>query len=111
MRLVIRRLCVLFITLAFLVGMIGVAFAFGAEPCVLEHHAAGQGHADHHHDHETSKLTCISCLCCAVIPTLTGAPVVVAAPQQIAYVVYREELSVMAGRSVAPDPTPPRSVA
>jgi hypothetical protein len=102
---------VLLIALAFMGGTIGVAFAFGAEPCSPSLHAATPGHEGHHHQHDTNTLTCISCLCCAVIPTLTGAPVAIMAPRQVAYVVYRQELSVMAGRSVAPDPTPPRSIA
>lgn len=111
MRPIIRRLCMLVLALAFLAGTIGVAFAFGSEPCDAAIHAAQPGHEGHHHDHDTSKLSCISCLCCAVISTLPGAPVAAAAPQEITYVVYRDDISLMAGRSVAPDPTPPRSIA
>lgn len=111
MRSFIRRLCQLLVALAFLGGTIGVAFAFGAEPCTPHEHAAGHRHDGHHHDHDTSQLGCISCLCCAVVPTLTGTPSVIATPLQIAYVVYSDELAIMASRSVAPEPTPPRSIA
>lgn len=111
MRPLLRRLGIVAITLAFLGGTIGVAFAFGAEPCDAAFHAAPQGHEGHHHHHDTNVQPCLTCLCCAVVPTLPGAPITLSAPQQVAYVFYQRYLHVMTGRSVAPDLAPPKSIA
>ena len=107
----LRRLGIMVLAFAFLLGTAAIAFAFGAEPCL---HAAEAGH-DGHHPHEqhsdTSPFSCLTCLCCGVIPTLPGAPAALAAPQLLAFIRYHATIDTITGRSIVPDPSPPRPLA
>ena len=104
-----RRILSVFIAVAFLGGTIGVAFAFSGEAC---DHAAQTGTpGQHRHAADADAAACLACPCCAVVPTLPDAPAALRAPRQIAYFIKAEPLPRLTGRSVVPDPSPPRPIA
>ena len=103
----LRQLLVLIVAATFLNGTVGLAFA---EPCDdgLDMELPAQGG---HHHHDGDAPSCLVCPCCAVVPTLSDPPVAPMGPQPVAYVIYTEHSPVLIGRSVAPDPSPPRPIA
>jgi len=104
-----RVLCVL-TAVTFLGGTIGLEFAFADEPCENLAEANTPPRDKHHHDDGTDAA-CVACPCCAVVPTLPEAPAALSPTFHVEYIVYIAKLPRFAGRSVAPDPSPPRPIA
>jgi hypothetical protein len=113
MRDYVRRLLLIVCALA-LVGGSALGFAIApaqaAAPCAHEHNQ-GPGNASHHHDHGAPG--CLLCClgACAAIPDLPPRPVLSEAPVTVVAVIYWEFGTALAGRSIAPDPAPPKSIA
>ena len=116
-----RRLAILLVALAFIVGSVfGVAVphAAAAEPCTQRH-----GHADQHageHEHGTKsghhknsgQGACLQCCCvgiCASVPNVTGA--LTSEPVMMALIVYWDTARFGIGRSIKPEHGPPRPLA
>jgi len=97
-------------TLAFLAGA-PIAYAVAppavaGEPCPHEHeHTPGPAHPEHHHDH--GAAACLCCLACMGIPDLPPRQMA-AAVFTASTIVYWENGTLLAGRSIPPDPAPPR---
>ena len=107
MRESIRHLLLVLCALAFFSGTtIGFAshLAAAGEPCA-EHHVDGK--ADHHHDRSGSCLTC--CVgACVAIPDLPPHPLSSLTPLTATTVAYWGSGVIISGRSITPDPIPPR---
>jgi hypothetical protein len=117
MRVLAHRL-VLFVTiLAFAAGLplaLAGQPALAAEPCPHEHHQMMAGHEHQHpapekprHHHDMA-----GCLCCCMgigfaMPDLAGPAITV--PIATVLVVYPETTDALDGRSLRPDPAPPRT--
>lgn len=112
MRDLARCFLLLFCAVAFFTGATVALAAHGAsagEPC-LEHQAT-DGHAGHPHDgSEGNCLTCCVGLCVA-IPDLPPRFFAAATPLTAAKVAYWDSSSGIAGRTIPPDPIPPRRIA
>lgn len=113
-----RRLLLLMAALAFLAGAplaLAVPPVLAAEPCPHEHQAIG-GAAYHEHQHPQKQQhdhSAAGCLCCCIgacvgIPDLAHYSVTVA-PLATAAVVYGDTADRLAGRSIRPEPAPPRT--
>jgi hypothetical protein len=116
MHLLLRRLVVLLVALAFISG--GVAGAAtpvpaAAEPCPHEHggmprHTGDMpGSAQHQQDH--GSRACLQCCClgtCVSVPNLSTALII--APVIVTSVVYWDSSRTAAGRSFRPNRGPPR---
>lgn len=107
----LRRFLSLIIAVAFLGGTLFPAFAACSDDCIDALRAGGFGHHEQSHDQDENSSSCLSCPCCAVVPTLPSAPSIARLPRQIAYVVYTERAPQLTGRSILPDPSPPRTIA
>jgi hypothetical protein len=114
-----RRLILLLAVLALATG-VPVAFAVPpvlvAEPCPHQHQhgLAGAAHHQHneprqpqHHDHGAAGCLCCCIGACVAIPDLARAPVAVV-PYAALPVVYWDTGLCLTGRSIRPDPAPPR---
>ncbi len=119
MRLFLRRLIVLLVALAFIDGGVARAAALvppAAEPCSHEH-GDMPGHSGHMpastgHQQDRGSRACLQCCClgiCASVPSLPAALTV--APVVVASVVYWDTSRTATGRSIAPEPGPPRPLA
>jgi len=112
MRIGLRRVLGVLITLAFLSGTVGAAFASSFDACEHDRNAGGAAHHQKHaHDEDANSALCLLCPCCAIAPTLPAAPAIQRTPQSIAYIIYPAQSIPLTGRSVKPDPSPPRSIA
>ena len=107
----VRRLLFLLCALVlFGAATIGLA-AQGAsanEPCG-EHHS-DVGNATHHHNDKGNCLTCCVGVCIA-IPGLPPRPPMTLAPIAVAKIAYWHRGAAIAGRTIPPDPIPPRPAA
>ena len=121
MQLLWRRLIVLLVAFAFIAGGVAGAAApnaIAAEPCT-ESHGHADHQADHHqhgktsdHDKDSRQGACISCCCigvCASLPDVTGA--LTSEPVTMSRVVYWDTARFGIGRSITPEPGPPRPLA
>jgi hypothetical protein len=113
MRDLARRLLFLVCALAFFSGAtIGLAMhgASAGEPC-SEHHDAGDhddtGTAPHHHDGKGNCLTCCMGVCVAV-PDLPPRLSMTLAPMSVGRIAYWDRSEAISGRTIPPDPIPPR---
>jgi hypothetical protein len=111
MRDLARRFLFLLCAVAFFTGAtVGLAVhgASAGEPCL--EHQANDGHAGHHHD--GNKGNCLTCCMgvCVAIPDLPPRFSAVA-PLTVAKVAYWDRGSGIAGRTIPPDPIPPRRIA
>jgi len=99
-------------TLAFLAGA-PIAYAVAppavaGEPCPHEHeHMPGPAHPKHHHDHGAAACLCCCLEACMGIPDLPPRQMA-AAVFTASTIVYWENGTLLAGRSIPPDPAPPR---
>jgi hypothetical protein len=111
MRDLARRFLFMFCAVAFFTGAtVGLAVhgASAGEPCL--EHQANDGHAGHHHDGKGNCLTCCMGVCVA-IPDLPPRFFSAIAPLTAAKVAYWDHGSGIAGRTIPPDPIPPRRIA
>ena len=107
MRELFRRLVLILCAFAFFSGTtVGLAThpAAAGEPCA-EHHADGK--ADHHHNMGGNCLTCCVGVCVA-IPDLSPRALSSIAPITATAVAYWSGGVTISGRSITPDPAPPR---
>lgn len=114
-----RRLILLLAALALAAGApaaFAVPPALAAEPCLHEHQH-GAGIADHDHDRHQHRHDhgAAGCLCCCIgsciaISDLPHNPVAVILCIALP-VAYWDTGLRLAGRSIRPDPAPPRSSA
>lgn len=106
MRGFIHRLLLILCALAFLGGTtVGLATHPAAAGELCADHQDGA--ADHHHDKGGNCLTCCVGVCVAVPDLPTHAPSSLAPLTAIA-VAYSSSGVTISGRSIAPDPAPPR---
>ena len=111
MQAMLRWLLSLIVAVAFLGGTVCPAFAACFDNCIDAAQAGQSGHHDQSHDQDENSDSCAFCPCCAVVPTLPPVPQIARLPKQIAYVVYTEHSNPLIGRSILPDPSPPRTIA
>lgn len=116
-----RRLVVILAVLAFEAGLplaLAMPPALAAGPCPHEHHDITAEHTQHNHHvppKQQHRHGAAGCLCCCVgacvaVPDLVKSTVV-AIRFTTATVVYAETAITLAGRSLRPDPAPPRTTA
>jgi hypothetical protein len=108
-----RRFLFLLCAVAFFTGAtIGLAMhgASAGESCL--EHQANDGYAGHHHDGD-GKGNCLTCCMgvCVAIPDLPPRFFSAIAPLTAAKVAYWNRGSGIAGRTIPPDPIPPRRIA
>jgi hypothetical protein len=121
MRVFARHLLLIFAVLAFAAGMplaLAVPPMLAAEACPPEHHEMMLG--DAHHEHQAPQKPphrhdAAACLCCCVgacvaIPDLARGGAI-AVPFTVTAVLYPEKAASLAGRSLRPEPAPPRTSA
>ena len=107
MRQLTRRLLLLLCALAFFSGTtVGLAThpAAAGEPCA-EHQADDS--AAHHHHKDGNCLTCCVGVCVAM-PDLPPRPLSSIVPLTANTVAYWSSVVAITGRSITPDPAPPR---
>ncbi len=118
MRVLVHRLVLVLAALALVAGAplaLAVPPALAAEPCPHEHQHAMTGEAHHqhqvpqkqHHDHGAARCLCCCIGACVGLPDLARISVV-ATPLAEVSVVYSETATPLAGRSLRPEPAPPR---
>lgn len=110
MRDLARRFLFLLCAVAFFTGAtVGLAVhgASAGEPCL--EHQTNDGHAGHHHDGD-AKGNCLTCCMgvCIAVPNLPPPFFTAAPPLTAAKVAYWDHGSGIMGRTVPPDPIPPR---
>jgi len=114
----VRRLLVIMTVLAFAAGVplaLAVPPALAAAPCPHEHHQAMPGSAHHHepappqqhHRHDAAGCLCCCMGSCVGTPDLARNPTVTT-PVLAALVTYPEPVTSLSGRTLRPDPAPPR---
>lgn len=121
MRVLAHRFVLFLAALAFVAGVplaLAVPPALAAEPCPHEHHAMMTG--DDHHQHPMPSKPqhqhdAAACLCCCIgacvgMPDLARATVI-GVPITTVAVIYPETERVLDGRSLRPEPAPPRTSA
>jgi hypothetical protein len=111
-----RRLATQFLlllgALAFLAGA-PVAYAVtppgvAGEPCPHEHeHMPGPAQPKHHHDHGAAACLCCCLGACMGIPDLPPREMA-AAVFTASTIVYWDNGTPLGGRTIRPDPAPPR---
>lgn len=112
MRAKLHRFLSLIIAVAFLGGTVCPAFAVCFDDYIDTVQAGEAGHHGQSHDQDENNDSCPSCPCCAVVvSTLPPAPPVAHLPGQVVYVAYAEHAPQLIGRSILPDPSPPRPIA
>src|SRR5258708_29600714 len=119
-----QRLVLLVTVLAFAASLplaLGIPPVLAAEPCPHEHQHIG-GNVHHHSDdrsqhqpkpqHGKSAVGCFYCCigACTAVPSLTANPDAIA-PVAAMPVRYWNTGPRLAGRSIRPDPVPPRPIA
>jgi hypothetical protein len=109
MRAAARRIVVALIALAFLLGGVGQPHAaIAAIPGVGEsHHEHHHGDGQKHRPGDPGQI----CACCVAMSGLPVVPATEAAASAAETIVFSADRSLPAGRSIVPDPTPPRSIA
>lgn len=112
MRDLARRLLLLLCAAAFFTGAtLGLAVhgAAAGEPCAG--HYEDPGNTAHHHD--GAKGNCLTCCMgvCVAVPDLPPRSFSVLAPVMAAKVAYWDRGTGFAGRTIPPDPIPPRRTA
>src|SRR3954453_6981658 len=121
MRAFAHRLVLILTVLAFVAGMplaLAVPPALAAEPCPHEHHEmmGDDAHHQHHapqkqqHRHNAAASLCCCVGTCVGIPDLAHSAVI-SVPFATVAVVYPETATALDGRSLRPDPAPPRTSA
>ena len=114
-----RRFILLLAVLAFAVGLplaLAIPPAMAALPCPHKHHhdIAGEGHDHHHapakpsHRHDAAGCLCCCAAACVAIPDLVRGNAIAVLFATTA-VVYTDTMIALSGRSLRPDPAPPRS--
>ena len=120
MRSLLRRLVVLLAALAFVTGSaIGVATpTTAAEPCPPEHgdmHGHSGGHQPGHggqHRHDSDPRAALQCCCVGICVSVPNLPVALTiAPVSVMPVAYWDTTRFSVGRSITPEPGPPRPLA
>ena len=109
MRLLMRQLLALVCVFA-LVGGSRISLASATTtPCAHER-SSHQGETPHPHDHYGAG--CLACClgACVVIPDLAPSVSTGIAPSAVTVATYWEVAASRPGRSIAPDPGPPRTI-
>jgi hypothetical protein len=109
MRAPARRIVLALIALAFRLGGVGQPHAaIAAMPCMGEaHHAHHHGDGHEHRPCDSSQI----CACCVAMSGLAAVPITEWTVTVAQTIVFPADRSLPAGRSIVPDPTPPRSIA
>lgn len=107
MRKLTRRLLLILCALAFFSGTtVGLAThpAAAGEPCAG--HQADDMAAHHHHKGGNCLTCCVGV--CVAIPDLPPRPVSSIVPLTASTIAYWSSVVAISGRSITPDPAPPR---
>ena len=112
----LRRAFLVLVTIAF-IGAGALASAspapMAAEPCPHEHGQIGEHQHPNPHSHDPGAAGCLSCClaACIVVPNLPPQTIAAPTPFRATQILYSSAHLPLAGRSIRPEPAPPRHIA